>query len=419
MALQRRARTVDTPTVAGPNRPQLGGSDGTRDALAGSVALVIDDHEANVLLLQRILERAGLTRVVGITDPRDAVAQYRAISPDVILLDLHMPHLDGVAVLGALRAVIPPDSFTPILILTADTTLGAKQGALAAGAKDFVTKPFEQTEVILRVRNLLETRALHTKLQDHNAALEAQLAASAERERQLAAEHDRRRRRVQQALDTEALTMVFQPIVDLLTLNVAGVEALARFPATPSHDPDVWFAEAAAVGLADDLELLAIRHAVAQLGQLPEATYLSVNASPRTALNPRLAEALEAPERVVLELTEHTRVDQYDALIDALAELRHRGLRLAVDDAGSGYASMQHILRLNPDIIKLDIELIRGIDADPARRALASALVAFGADIGATVTAEGIETAAQLESLRKLAVRYGQGYLLGRPAPLQ
>lgn len=388
-------------------------------ALAHTVVLVVDDNENNVLLLERLLNRMGVGRIVGITDPRETVTQYHAIEPDLILLDLHMPHLDGVAVLEQLAIVMPKDSFTPVLVLTADATLDAKQRALVAGAKDFVTKPFEQTEVLLRVKNLLETRALHVALQRHNAELEAQLAETADRERRLAREHKERRALVQRVLDDQEITMVFQPIVNLSTSRVVGVEALARFTAQPQRRPDEWFTEATVVGLGTDLELLAVTTAIAHLEQLPADTYLSVNVSPRTALDPRLTEAIRSQaERTVLELTEHAPVDQYDHLLAALAELRNAGMRLAVDDAGSGYASLQHILRLSPDIIKLDIELIRSIDSDPARQSLAAALVLFGDKIGATITAEGIETDQELHTLRRLNVRYGQGYHLGRPEQL-
>jgi EAL domain-containing protein (putative c-di-GMP-specific phosphodiesterase class I) len=383
------------------------------------VVLVVDDNENNVLLLERLLNRIGIGRVVGITDPRDTVAHYQADEPDLILLDLHMPHLDGVAVLEQLAIVMPKGSYTPVLVLTADATLDAKQRALAAGAKDFVTKPFEQTEVLLRVKNLLETRALHLALQRHNAELEAQLAATAERERRLAREQEQRRARVQQVLDDQDITMVFQPIVDLLTSQVVGVEALARFSAQPQRRPDEWFAEAAAAGLGIELELLAVSAAVAHLDQLADGIYLSVNVSPRTALDPRLTQTLRPQAaRIVLELTEHARVDQYDHLLAALTELRNAGMRVAVDDAGSGYASLQHVLRLSPDIIKLDIELIRGVNADPARQSLAAALVLFGDKIGATITAEGIETDDELHTLRRLHVPYGQGFHLGRPGHL-
>jgi EAL domain-containing protein (putative c-di-GMP-specific phosphodiesterase class I) len=393
--------------------------DPAQGELADVTVLVVDDNENNVLLLERLLKRIGIGRIVGITDPRETVTQFQRIQPDLILLDLHMPHLDGVAVLGQLGTVIPAGSFIPVLVLTADATLDAKQRALTAGAKDFVTKPFEQTEVLLRVKNLLETRALHLGLEQHNAELKTQLAKTAERERRLAREHEDRRARVQQLLDDQAVTMVFQPIVDLLTSRVVGVEALARFSAQPQRRPNEWFADAAAAGLGTELELLAVRTAVAHLDLLPDDTYLSVNVSPRTALDSRLTETTRSrATQIVLELTEHAPVAEYDDLLTAMAELRNAGMRIAVDDAGSGYASLQHILRLRPDIIKLDIDLIRGINTDPARQSLAAALVLFGEKISATITAEGIETADEVHTLRRLHVPYGQGYHLGRPGHL-
>jgi EAL domain-containing protein (putative c-di-GMP-specific phosphodiesterase class I)/FixJ family two-component response regulator len=383
------------------------------------VVLVVDDVEANVLLLELLLTRAGAARVVGITDPRQTIEQYNSIDPDLILLDLHMPQLDGHALLEALGQVIPGGSFTPIVVLTADSTFEARQRALALGANDFLTKPFEQVEVLLRVNNLLHTRRLHLALQRHNTALQAEIWENTEQERRLAEERDLQRSRIQRILQDRQVTMVFQPIVDLATGRTAGVEALARFDASPARPPDQWFAEAAAVGLGTELELLAVSAAVDQIDRLPADTYMSINASPHTALDHRLAETL-APvaSRIVLEITEHEAVTEYPDLLRALDGLRETGVRLAIDDAGSGYSSLQHILRLNPDIIKLDIELTRGIDADPARRALAEALVIFAREIGAVITAEGIETTDELSTLRRVGAQYGQGYYLARPGPL-
>jgi EAL domain-containing protein (putative c-di-GMP-specific phosphodiesterase class I) len=120
----------------------------------------------------------------------------------------------------------------------------------------------------------------------------------------------------------------------------------------------------------------------------------------------------------VLELTEHASVGNYGRLADALDPLRVRGVRVAVDDAGAGFASFRHILNLNPDIIKLDMALTRGIQADPVRRALASALVTFARELHAVIVAEGIETEAELKALRSLGVGYGQGFFLARPGSL-
>lgn len=397
---------------AGPSSPF-----GVGDALDGAAVLVIDDQEANVLLLERLLQRAGVRRVVGLTDSRLAVERFIDVQPDLVLLDLHMPHLDGIAVIEALQAVMPPQSFTPIVVLTADTTGVAKEQALSRGAKDFLTKPFEHTEVLLRVKNLLETRSLHAELQRHNADLQAEIARRTEHERQLAQERDRQRQRIRDVLDGGPLTMAFQPIVEIPLSRVVGVEALSRFGAPVP--PDQWFATAAAVGLGTELELFAVRSAVAQIDRLPEGVYLSVNVSPHTALQPALAEIVEPfGPRIVIELTEHVPVDAYGDLAYALGRLRASGARIAVDDAGSGYSSLQHILQLHPDIIKLDIALVRDIDRDPARRALAAGLVMFAAETGAAITAEGIETGDELAALARLGVRFGQGYYLGRPAAL-
>jgi EAL domain-containing protein (putative c-di-GMP-specific phosphodiesterase class I) len=119
----------------------------------------------------------------------------------------------------------------------------------------------------------------------------------------------------------------------------------------------------------------------------------------------------------VIEVTEHVPVEDYDALNAHLEGLRARGTRLAIDDAGAGFASLRHILLLHPDVIKLDVSLTRGVEDDIARRALASAFISFAAEIGATIVAEGIETRTQFETLRRLGVRYGQGWYLARPAP--
>ncbi len=140
--------------------------------LKDAAILVVDDEGSNVLLLKRLLTQAGYTNVRSTTDPRQVLSLYSAAPPDLILLDLHMPHLDGFAVMEALAPQIPAGTYLPILVLTADITPEAKRRALAIGAKDFLTKPFDHTEVLLRIRNLLETRYLHRQLQGQNRLLE-------------------------------------------------------------------------------------------------------------------------------------------------------------------------------------------------------------------------------------------------------
>ena len=382
--------------------------------------MVVDDQSANVWLLERLLRTAGVSDVEGLTDPAVALARCEDRLPDVLLLDLHMPGLDGFAVMDALRATLPADAFLPVLVLTADDDAAVKQRALAAGAKDFLTKPFDAVEVVLRVQNLLETKGLYTRLQRHNARLQAELDAQQAAERRRREMFTECARRIERVLAENLISMVFQPIVSLVDGRLVGAEALARFDSEPRRPPDEWFADANAVGRGVELELHAVGKAVAQLGDLPPDVYLSVNCSALTGISPALEQLVaDCPgHRIVLELTEHTRVGDYEALDQALARARAAGVRIAADDTGAGYSGLQHLLRLRPNVVKLDIGLTRDIDEDPARRALASALVTFAGEIGAVLVAEGVERIGELRSLRSLGIPAGQGYLLGRPGPM-
>lgn len=385
-----------------------------------STVVVIDDTPANVVLLERLLGGVGNLQVLGFTDPKQAMAHCTESLPDLVLVDLHMPDLDGFAVMAMLQDLVPEGGFLPVVVLTADVAPKVKERALAAGAKDFLTKPFGRTEVLLRVANLLETRALHRRLEQHNAELQAGLDERMTAERMAAAELQRRRQRIEVAFAPGAFQMVFQPIADLSSGDVVGVEALARFACEPQRPPDEWFAEADDVGRGIELELAAFAAALDRIEELPGNTFLAVNVSPAAATTSEL-DALCAgfpPGRLVIELTEHSRVTDYDMLLIALGRLKRRGVRIAVDDTGAGYAGFQHLLRMSPQILKLDRTLTRGIDVDPVRRSLAAALVTFANEIGATIVAEGVEMAEELTTLQRTGIPWGQGYHLGRPGPL-
>jgi EAL domain-containing protein (putative c-di-GMP-specific phosphodiesterase class I) len=225
--------------------------------------------------------------------------------------------------------------------------------------------------------------------------------------------------RIGTVLSRSDLRVVFQPIISTETGCLVGAEALARFDVRPADSPDAVFAEAATVGLGVELELLAVRTALLASEALPEDLYVSVNVSPAALLSPLLTECLFATrlpmERLVLEITEHVSVPDYDILAARADELRGLGVRLAVDDAGAGFASFRHILRLCPEYIKLDRTLIENISEDPARRALAAAVVLFAFEMGSAVVAEGVETLAELRTAQTLGIDAAQGFLLGRP----
>ena len=232
-------------------------------------------------------------------------------------------------------------------------------------------------------------------------------------------EFEERRSRISTTISEEQYSIVYQPIFDLLSMEVRGLESLSRFSAAPSRSPDVWFAEAATVDQSVSLELATMRTALVALPRVPKDVYLAINLSPPTILSSEFGAAVDGLplEKILLEITEHESISTYNELSEVLERLRFAGLRIAVDDAGAGYASMRHVLNLKPDLIKLDMSLTRDIDSDPARRALASALVGFARETGCGIIAEGVETPEELEVLRQLGVTKAQGYLLGRPMP--
>jgi len=217
----------------------------------------------------------------------------------------------------------------------------------------------------------------------------------------------------------EALTIVVQPIVEVHSGTILGYEALSRFTGKPLQGPALWFEDAERVGRRTELELFALRRAVAVLPALPADCYLSLNASPATILSGELDEVLAAAplDRLVLEVTEQHPIESYERFGHALRPLRQAGVRLAIDDVGAGFASLKHILRLSPHLIKLDHSLTHVITHSRSARALAAALTGFAIETGTTVLAEGIETEDQLDLLTALGVSLGQGFLLGRPGP--
>ena len=539
---------------------------------------IADDEPANIELLEAVLKRAGFTSIATFSNGQallDAVAQQE---PDLILLDLRMPVLDGLAVLRNLASGPTAGGYLPVLVLTADATRQSRDQALSSGAHDYLTKPFDPAEVLLRVGNLLETRRLHQELRHRNLDLAGQVERTtrtlADREQEWAqqaaalsnleargsAEETAQaicdelsrmtgltrtlvvaldaagqaiplardvsvdvrvrvnsqlppelmlgwtervrngpwvgpypdalgasllrapgdlptamaiiplrtsmallgaivvctevtdgvtflagrlpvlesfgavasallgpgiiarqqrgevRRELEAVLATQAFVPVFQPVVDLATGATVGHEALTRFD--DGTRPDRRFADADAVGLGLELEQACLTAAMAAAPRLPGDGWLSVNVSPALLLErSRLGRCLEQQTRsTVLEVTEHVAIENYAAMRDAVSSIGAE-VRIAVDDAGAGFASFRHILELRPDYVKLDIGLVRDIDTDDVRQALVAGIVYFAKKSGCRLIAEGIETESERDQLRSLGVDLGQGYLLGRPAP--
>ena len=213
-----------------------------------------------------------------------------------------------------------------------------------------------------------------------------------------------------------AVRAAVQPIIRASDLSVIGYEALARMTVKPVQGPDWWLARAEEAGLRSELELVCLDSAAA-LGDPPDGQLLFVNVSPSTVSHPDFISLLaQLPGRLVLELSECEEVGDYQRLRAHLAPLVERGIRLAIDDAGAGYSSLRHVIELAPDFLKLDREMVRGVDRDPVRLALVRAMVAFAGEVGTHIVGEGVETRDELDALRDAGVDFLQGYLTGRPA---
>ena len=368
-------------------------------------------------------ERAALARLVSaeptleladaVADAAQAILVSMREKPAVAVLDVHIPGGGAIAARGIKRC----SPKTRVLALSAGDDRETVLEMLEAGADGYLMKGSSSETILTSIE-----RAAHGQgslSAEVTGGVIEELAGLLHARRRSDDRSRRREERVRHAIDDDVVHAVYQPICTLAGSTV-GAEARARFRGPPARGPVRWFAEADEVGLLRELELAAVRAALVGLPDLPEHVFLAVNASPSTLCTAaflRLIAASDGP-RLVVEITEHARIDDYDALRETLDALRDFGVRIAIDDAGAGFASLRHILRLEPEFIKLDRTLIDGIEADRSRQALAAGLISFAEKIDATIVAEGIERLAEVEKLSELGVRYGQGYFFARPGPL-
>jgi EAL domain-containing protein (putative c-di-GMP-specific phosphodiesterase class I)/CheY-like chemotaxis protein len=379
-----------------------------------TVLIADDDRLVSQVLAATITAEPTLTLVGSVADAEAAIAAAVAERPDVAIVDVHMPGGGGVRAAREIKRRAPK---TMVVALSAADDRATVVKMLEAGAIGYLVKGASAATI---VESIERAAGGHSSLSVEVTGgvideLVQERGARRRGEEQLAL----RRARIERVLgEDQILRVVGQPICALDGLETVGVEALARFDAPPKRGPDKWFAEATQVGMRTKLELLAAARALARLDELPPQAFLSVNVSPATVMSARFRKlvAMVPPDRVVIEITEHAPVDDYDKLKAGLASVRELGVRLAIDDAGAGFASLRHILRLEPDFIKLDGTLVAGIEHDRSQQALAAGLISFAEKIGATIVAEGIETPEAVAALRELGVGYGQGYHLGRPA---
>jgi EAL domain-containing protein (putative c-di-GMP-specific phosphodiesterase class I)/DNA-binding NarL/FixJ family response regulator len=381
-----------------------------------SIRVMVADDEEGVRDMLGVLfsTEPDLEMTGAAADAEEAIDMATRLGPDVALLDVRMPGGGGVR---AAREIVRRCPDTKVIALSASEDLASVLELLQAGARSFVSKSDPVEELLWAIRRAVEEDAAAP-----DASPLPVVSAIAEHLDHRRPAHRRRlqRERIERILGERGYTMVYQPIVDLETSEVVGIEALARFLAFPHRAPDAWIAEADAVGLLAEVELALARAALDDLDRIPPNAYLAVNVSPETAASDALRELIDEAwaDRIVLEMTEHLPVEDYDATRVALKRLREQGVRIAVDDAGAGFASLRHVVRLSPDFIKLDVTLTKQIDIDPVRQALAVSLSSFAEQVGAVVIAEGVESVTDLDALRQAGVRYAQGFLLGEPRPL-
>ena len=370
--------------------------------------------------------RAALTSLIGIddqlllvataSDAQEAIAAAVAQEPHVCIVDVNMPGGGGPEAAREIRRQVPGAC---VLALSGSEDRPTVVEMLRAGAAGYVVKGIPPEELLSAIHRTAEG---HSTLSPAvTGGVVGELAEHLARDEASRRRHNATTDAIGRVLAEGQFHMVFQPICRLRSGQPIGFEALARFGGEPRQPPDVWFSRAADVGMLLELEIEAVKAALPTLEKLGPNQFLSVNVSPSTIVNPRFLSAVVATGRcpqVVVEVTEHAPIADYDAVNNALSRLRAHGVRLAVDDAGAGFASLRHIVRLAPDLIKIDGELTRHVGADRSQRALTSALIAFARETGATIVAEGLETDEQIGALRGLGVEVGQGFRLGRPAPL-
>jgi EAL domain-containing protein (putative c-di-GMP-specific phosphodiesterase class I)/CheY-like chemotaxis protein len=371
------------------------------------VMIADDDEDVRDAMISRLRVDDDISIVGTGADADHAIAVAARERPDVAVLDVRMPGGGGVRAAREITRVSPG---TELIAISAYDDPHDVFSMLRAGACGFLVKGDGTEQIVEAIRRCTPAAETPSRLP---ALLPSALGTRSFGSRET-------RSRIEALLHGDGIEVVYQPIFDLADGRPVAAEALCRFAVAPLRTPDLWFAEAAEVGLGIELEIASVRRAFARLRDLDPSIVLNVNVSPSTCRSRELRELLrQVPaERVALEITEGAPVDDYEGLDAALAPLRSLGVGLTIGDTCSGSASLRHVLHLRPDTIKLDTSLTRRIERDTVRRSLVEAIVGFAPSVGAVVLASGIESPRQLDALRDAGVRLGQGYHLGRPGVL-
>jgi len=369
--------------------------------------LVAEDDDLGRRLLQRIFASLPYDVTI-VADGALAIEAFRDGAFDVVVTDVLMPKVDGLALLRAIREI---DLEVPVLLLTGAPDMPSAITAIELGAFGYVTKPFD----IDHLRGLL-ARA---------TSLAAMARAKREAMATLGSEHPRAGDRV--GLDVvfaramKTLWMAYQPIVRVADRALFGYEALMRTREAALPHPGAVLEAAERLGRVHELGAHVRSCAAEPIGGAhPEAVlFVNLHASELgdDALLSRDAPLSRIATRVVLEVTERASLEGVDDVRGRVRALRELGFRVAIDDLGAGYAGLTSFTLLEPEVVKLDMELVRGIDSHRTKRSIVTSMVTLCHDMGATVVAEGVETPAERDALVDLGCDLLQGYLLAKPAP--
>jgi EAL domain-containing protein (putative c-di-GMP-specific phosphodiesterase class I)/CheY-like chemotaxis protein len=390
-----------------PEKDDEPGVEGSSNAATESEVprvLLVDDEATVARVSERLLTRHGFEVSVAYNG-REAIEQTRSTSFDAIVSDLRMPDLDGCALLRAIRA---DNLDVPFVFLTGSPDTQSAIEAVEYGAFRYLVKPAPPNELLDVVRKAARW---------HRLAMVRREAASELQGRPIG---DRAGLEARFASALDKVWIAMQPIVSWDTQTVLAYEALARTDEPTLRNPAELFDTAEQLGRTGDIGR-AIRAKVAGLvAQAPDTVLVFVNLHPTDLEDADLlsnAGAL-APfaHRVVLEITERATLDHISGLYERVTALRRLGFRVAVDDLGAGYAGLSSFAAIEPDVVKADMSLIRGIERSAVKQKLVGTLAALCTDLGIQLVAEGIETPAERDCVCSLGGNALQGYLFARPA---
>jgi EAL domain-containing protein (putative c-di-GMP-specific phosphodiesterase class I)/ActR/RegA family two-component response regulator len=379
--------------------------------------LIADDEQAVRESLASVIGSDPSLEIVGSAqDAQGAIDLAAWRLPDVAMLDVRMPG-------GGPRAAAEIARLSPTTRVLALSAVEDRESVLAmirAGALGYVGKTASNEEILGAIHGTAEGG---TRLSPRavNGVFEA-IAETAEGEGASNGNEPSPRdprEQIARIIERGAVELAYQPIADLETFHVIGVEALPRFRTRPMRPPETWFAEAANHGSLIDLELVALVAALGRMEVLPSDAFLAVSISPHTAVTDRLRDLIQGtdPNRIVLELNEHSA--DLDELPGALGELRDGGVRVGIRHAGSGRWGLRHLVRLAPNLITVEMSTLREVSAgSTGHDEPVSSIIEFAFDIGATVVADGVETDDEAEALRRLGIDHAQGNYLARPGPI-